>query len=79
MYSTPPPTDPLGRALDLAWHAVLPILTLVLVSIGPSIYVVRTLTVNVAQEDHVTLARAKGMSEGVVRAGTSCGSRRRPS
>ena len=48
------------------WHALLPILTLVLVSIGPSIYVVRTLTLNVAQDDHVTLARAKGMSEGVV-------------
>ena len=67
MYSTPPPTDPLGRALDLAWHAVLPIMTLVLVSLGPSIYVVRTMTVGIAQEDHVTLARAKGMPPGVVR------------
>ena len=64
---------------DLAWHALLPILTLVLVSIGPSIYVIRTLTLNVAQEDHVTLARAKGMSEAVIAAGTSCAWRRRPS
>jgi peptide/nickel transport system permease protein len=67
MYSTPPPTGEPARTLDLAWHALLPILTLVLVSIGPSIYVVRTLTLNVAQEDHVTVARAKGMPERAVR------------
>ena len=79
MYSTPPPTGEPERLLDLVWHALLPILTLVLVSIGPSIYVVRTLTLNVAQDDHVTLARAKGMSERAVRGGTSCGWRRRPS
>jgi len=66
MYSTPPPTGGPERLFDLVRHALLPILTLVLVSIGPSIYVVRTLTLNVAQDDHVTLARAKGMSEGVV-------------
>jgi len=66
MYSVPPPTGALERFLDQAWHAVLPILTLVVVSIGPSIYVIRTLTLNVAQEDHVTLARAKGMPEGVI-------------
>ena len=35
MFSTPPPTDPLGRFLDLLYHAILPILTLVLVSLGP--------------------------------------------
>lgn len=66
MYSVPPPTGGLERLLDLVWHAILPILTLVLVSIGPSIYVIRTLTLNVAQEDHVALARAKGMSEAVI-------------
>ena len=57
------PRDPLGRLADLLYHAILPILTLVLVSIGPSIYVVRTMTLTVAQDDHVTLARAKGMAE----------------
>jgi peptide/nickel transport system permease protein len=66
MYSVPPPTGAIERFLDQAWHAILPILTLVLVSLGPSIYVIRTLTLNVAQEDHVTLARAKGMSESVI-------------
>jgi peptide/nickel transport system permease protein len=64
MYSTPPPTGRWDRALDLAYHAILPILTLVPVSVGPYIYTVRTMTVTVAQEDHVQLARAKGLPEG---------------
>ena len=59
-------TGGFSRFLDLLRHAVLPVVTLVLVSVGPYIYVVRTMTLNIAQEDHVTLARAKGASEGVV-------------
>ena len=66
MYSLPPPEAGLARLLDLLRHAALPVLTLVLVSAGPYIYVVRTMTLNVAQEDHVTFARAKGLAEGVV-------------
>ena len=67
MYSTPPPEDPVGSFLDLLRHALLPILTLVLVSVGPSIYVIRTLTLDVALQDHVTVARAKGLPEGLIR------------
>jgi peptide/nickel transport system permease protein len=67
MYSTPPPEGAVASFLDLAWHALLPILTLVLVSIGPSIYVIRTMTLNVALQDHVTVARAKGLPEGLIR------------
>ena len=67
MYSTPPPEGAIASVLDLAWHALLPILTLVLVSIGPSIYVIRTMTLNVALQDHVTVARAKGLPEGLIR------------
>ncbi|HEY8446634.1 MAG TPA: ABC transporter permease [Thermomicrobiales bacterium] len=66
MYSNPPPEGFPERQLDLLKHALLPILTLVLVSIGPSIYSVRTMTMTVAQEDHVLLARAKGLPEGKV-------------
>ncbi len=66
MYSTPPPEGRWDRALDLAHHAILPILTLVPVNVGPYIYSVRTMTVTVAQEDHVQLARAKGLPEGQV-------------
>ena len=66
MYSTPPPEASLLRFLDLLKHAALPVITLVLVTVGPYIYTVRTMTLTVAQEDHVTVARAKGMPESVV-------------
>ncbi len=66
MYSAPPPEGGFARFGDLLQHAILPVLTLVLVSVGPYIYTVRTMTMNVAQEDHVTMARAKGMPEGIV-------------
>ena len=66
MYSTPPPSGGFSRFFDLVKHAILPVITLVMVSAGPYIYSVRTMTMTVAQEDHVTLARAKGMPEGVV-------------
>ena len=66
MYGTPPPEGTWNRLLDLLYHAILPILTLVPVSVGPYIYAVRTMTVTVAQEDHVQLARAKGLPESQV-------------
>ncbi|MBE0478947.1 ABC transporter permease [Candidatus Aerophobetes bacterium] len=66
MYSFPPPEGGFARFLDLLHHALLPILALVLASVGPYIYVVRTITLNVAQEDHVTVARAKGIPEKIV-------------
>jgi peptide/nickel transport system permease protein len=66
MFSIPPPEAGLPRLLDLGKHALLPIITLVTVSVGPSIYTVRTMTLTVAQEDHVALARAKGLPEGQV-------------
>lgn len=67
MYSTPPPQAPAARFVDLVQHALLPVLTLVLVSIGPYMYSIRTITLNIAQEDHVAMARAKGLPEQRVR------------
>ena len=66
MFSTPPPQGTWPRLVDLGMHALLPIITLVTVSVGPYIYTVRTMTMTVAQEDHVALARAKGIPEGQV-------------
>ena len=63
MYSNPPPDPGIERWLDLAKHAILPVITLVLVSVGPYIYSVRTMTVTTALEDHVQLARAKGLPD----------------
>ena len=66
LYSSPPYNDGLLRFLDLLWHAALPVITLVLVSLGAWTYVVRTLVMNTAQEFFVTVARAKGLPEGKV-------------
>ena len=66
LLSAPPPDGPLLRFLDMLWHAALPLLTLVLVSLGGWIYVTRTIVLNTAQEDFVTVARAKGLTENQV-------------
>ncbi|MDJ0270360.1 MAG: ABC transporter permease [Aigarchaeota archaeon] len=66
MYSTPPPQEPLARLLDLMLHAVLPVLTLMAAILGGWIYVSRTIVLNVAQEDFVSAARAKGLPERIV-------------
>ena len=64
LYCTPPPLDGLARFLDLLRHAILPVATLVLVSLGAWAYTVRTMVLNTAQEFFVTVGRAKGLSEG---------------
>lgn len=66
MYSAPPPTDPLMRSLDLAWHLCLPVLTLVIATSGSWIYITRSIVITTAQEDFVTIARAKGLPEKAV-------------
>jgi peptide/nickel transport system permease protein len=63
LYSTPPPEGGVERLLDLLYHAILPVITLVLVSLGAWIYTVRTMVLNTAQEFFVTVARAKGLPE----------------
>jgi len=65
-WETPPQTiasNPLALFAWWAWHLALPIMTIVLLSIGPSAYVVRNMVVNVMQEDFVFAARAKGLPE----------------
>lgn len=66
MQSAPPPAGEPMRFLDLLWHAALPILTLVVVTIGSWTYVTRTIVLNIAQEDFVTVARAKGLPERLI-------------
>ena len=65
-YETPPPTVA-SNALSMfewwVWHLALPIITIVLLSIGPAAYVVRNMVVNVMKEDFVVVARAKGLPE----------------
>jgi peptide/nickel transport system permease protein len=66
MYSVPIPKEPLQRAADLLWHAALPVITLVIALSGSWIYTIRSLVITTAQEDFVTSARAKGISERLV-------------
>lgn len=66
MYSAPPPTEPISRFIDLIWHAILPISTLVLALSGSWIYMTRTMVLNTAQQDFVNVARAKGLPENLV-------------
>ena len=55
-----------GQLLDMAKHLVLPIVTLVFISIGPWMRYVRTNMLEVLNADYIRTARAKGLSEHVV-------------
>ena len=55
-----------GQILDMAKHLVLPIVTLVFISIGPWMRYVRTNMLEVLNADYIRTARAKGLSEHTV-------------
>ncbi|MEM4189315.1 MAG: ABC transporter permease [Candidatus Caldarchaeum sp.] len=67
LFSAPPPADVFGRVLDLLWHAFLPVLTLVVVVVGGWAYISRTIVLNIAQEDFVQVAKAKGLPDSLIR------------
>ena len=52
-----------GQILDMAKHLVLPIVTLVFISIGPWMRYVRTNMLEVLNADYIRTARAKGLTE----------------
>jgi len=66
LLSAPPPDGVLSRLGDMAWHAVLPVAALVLVSFGSWAYAVRTMVLNIAQEPFVTVGRAKGLPPALI-------------
>ena len=49
--------------LDVLWHLVLPMVTVVLVSLGGLMRHTRTNTLEVLNSDYIRTARAKGLSE----------------
>ena len=57
------PSDPLGRFLDMASHAMLPIITFVLATSGVWIYITRAIVVRIVEEDFVYVAKAKGLHD----------------
>ncbi len=54
-------------ALDLLWHLALPLTTVVLLSFGEPMLLMRLAMLQVANEDYVRAARAKGLPPQVVR------------
>ena len=58
----------MGRyALDIAWHLVLPIVTLTLVAFAGQMLLTRNSMLETLREDYIMTARAKGLPEKVVR------------
>jgi peptide/nickel transport system permease protein len=55
--------DTMGKLLDKANHLVLPIITLVIVSVGSLMRYTRTNMLEVLNSDYIRTARAKGLSE----------------
>lgn len=55
--------DQMGRFLDMASHLVLPITTMVIVSVGSLMRYTRTNMLEVLNADYIRTARAKGLSE----------------
>lgn len=52
--------------LDQLWHMFIPILTIVILSIGPRMRMTRTNMLEVMNSDYIRTARAKGLQEKVV-------------
>jgi len=57
---------PFQQALDIGYHMVLPIVTLMMLSIGGLMRYTRTNMLEVLNSDYIRTARAKGLSEKVV-------------
>lgn len=66
MVSVPPPSDPWNYALDVLYHMALPLFTWIFSIFGSWAYITRNLTLQASEEDYVTAARAKGLSENLI-------------
>ncbi|NOK60549.1 MAG: hypothetical protein GFH27_549297n148 [Chloroflexi bacterium AL-W] len=54
-------------ALDIAYHLILPILTLTLINFAGTMLLTRNSMLETLREDYITTARAKGLSDQVIR------------
>ncbi len=60
------PNDPFSYSIDVAWHLVLPAMTLTLAFFGGYMLLMRNTLVDVLTEDYILTARAKGLEERTV-------------
>lgn len=66
LLSPNPPKEFFPRLMDMLYHTILPVTTLVLALAGSAVYIYRSILVSTATEDFVTVARAKGLPENLV-------------
>ena len=66
MVAAPPPENILAFGLSVLSHMVLPVASLAISSIFVSVYSWRTFFLIYASEDYVEMAKAKGLSSGVI-------------
>jgi len=66
MVDAPPPDNPVEYALSLAKHMVLPLIAWLVSSIFLTVYNWRTFFLIYASEDYVEMAKAKGLSDGMI-------------
>lgn len=62
-----PDSGPLAKLLDILYHMVLPLATLFLIHFGSYLLIMRTSMLETLKEDYILTARAKGLTEKVVR------------
>jgi peptide/nickel transport system permease protein len=63
---TVPPPEGIGYALDMLWHTMLPLLTLIIIGFWSVSYVIRNIVLGTLQEDYIMAARARGIPENKV-------------
>lgn len=63
VVSNPPPTDTLLYILDMAYHAIAPITTLIIAGFGSWALYTRNMMIDTLTEDYITTARAKGVKD----------------
>ena len=65
VHANPPP-EGIFYALDYLYHLSLPLITMVLIGLWGTIYLVRNIVLSNLQEDYIMAARARGIPEGKV-------------
>ncbi len=60
-------SSPLVKLLDLIHHMVLPLMTLFIINLGSYLLLMRSSMLSVLREDYIITARAKGLSEKIIR------------
>ncbi|MDD1778458.1 MAG: ABC transporter permease [Candidatus Helarchaeota archaeon] len=64
--SVPAPSGTIPIISDILYHMILPTLTIVLISFAGWAYVIRSILLDIYQQDYILFARAKGLKESVV-------------